>query len=1251
MLNEPDKTHSSRKYLPHLGYIGNQELKVPNYLFTSKPSASLPGHASFTAGYAHCRELVELVLARPVEEQHRRNQALTNFLRKREMTFSKLTKSGEYRIFNVPCTTTPLPVPKSLFDTVERSAQVLVASLRLVLQDIYGSQSVRKSAFVQSLPEDVRSNFINAVEKSPQYFPQLHDPVMRAYPFFDVVGLDLVLTEDLGDTSARGPRLVARELPFRLLEINAGSPSGASNNQHILEGLKQIDAEALATLGKVMPNDHFEVLGATYRSLGESWTGVRDGVQVILPPGGESGAAPEIHQLATYSGMIYADPGQLYRDSAGFIRLRTVSGDDPVVTAIYSRINSDSALFDPARKLLLRDAESGKPLYLTDPLSSPKKPKPVKNAQGEYIPLESNYTVPGAIEAIHDRKIYVGGLNRVLDNKIILAALCEHAPRFFKAELKAQGINPDEALPVSPPETLPSVASSIPVIEQSPEDWVIKSPNLSGGKGVYILKTLSQSERKEILSKARANPKDYAYQKLVRIGRIPIAKKDKAHAYHFANIAADIRLWAFYGANSTETARSLPRLTHNGLIRTAPVEKGSLSSIVNTSKGGGYAPMVVVDDIGHPGSVAIEALTLKRVPAPATSDMPHFVGGQLVQIAHIVGQLREILRAGSRAPVESLEAHTLCSNLKKQCREVLSFLHPTNMEPINEMIESLERHVKKTRIRAYFERRARLRVKATSSLALLEGSLPAAFFDKLDDLRALNALETETHSLTPADRERDRATLRQLKSIALGVRTWPAEQARLFAALGSLIELPFPAKPLSAVACHSLQFKLETFCLLAYEHLSQRRGGRAFAELFSKSEKPRELKFDVLFADAPRTQASNDDRALIATEEELRTGRLLVDSALVAEELRAARADWLATLAKKPRDLEAARRAHFAKHPAVAEYQELIDNPGASSPQAILKMLEVLPYAKYNVLQFARTQGVSPRDLFVSKLVDRRVALLSREQRAESQLSVDGFAGECFAQKRQMHGLFSDSRICLWAARELSPLIQAYTVGHELIHFHQIRVMMEREQKALKGGPLELARFINFYGNFLGLASGTLEAGTADVVLDRKPLFGFADLQEIGRGGPSWVADLKQALREGNDSWNRKVAELGSVTGYATDVSVQVKVKAIREVIPALENAKNIAFAQELGLKVPLDKSRSALPSANAQERARLAGRIEAQLRSPKLDWETLREIANHQYPGVRFARQAAVDESLTLRSPLSAISLCGSYNQTQQQQ
>jgi hypothetical protein len=209
--------------------------------------------------------------------------------------------------------------------------------------------------------------------------------------------------------------------------------------------------------------------------------------------------------------------------------------------------------------------------------------------------------------------------------------------------------------------------------------------------------------------------------------------------------------------------------------------------------------------------------------------------------------------------------------------------------------------------------------------------------------------------------------------------------------------------------------------------------------------------------------------------------------------------------------------------------------------------------------------------------------------------------------------------------------------------------MMEREIEALKGSPLEFARFLNFYGNFLGLASGTIEASSADVALDRKPLYGFADVMPFAKRGESWVSEMKRALKEGSSMWNEKLSRFGSTLGYSTDISVQVKVKAIREVVPALENAKNIIFAQELGLRLPLDPVRSALPAANEGQRARYAGLVQAQARSAKLDWEALRVIASHQYPGVRFARQAIAHQDLTLDAPLTAISLGGSYNQTQQ--
>ena len=125
--------------------------------------------------------------------------------------------------------------------------------------------------------------------------------------------------------------------------------------------------------------------------------------------------------------------------------------------------------------------------------------------------------------------------------------------------------------------------------------------------------------------------------------------------------------------------------------------------------------MVVVDDIGHPGAVGVDALTATRTPAPASSDLPHFVGAQLVQIAQIVAELREQLRAGTSSKVEALDAYSLCMSLKKQCREILSFLHPSNMESLNEMIETLERNVKKSRIRTHFERRAKLRTRIAIS--------------------------------------------------------------------------------------------------------------------------------------------------------------------------------------------------------------------------------------------------------------------------------------------------------------------------------------------------------------------------------------------------------------------------------------------------------------------------------------------------------------------------------------------------------
>jgi hypothetical protein len=434
------KKNSKKLYNPNLGFIGNVEVKVANYLFSAK---------KLRKAYQHAEPLAKQILEKDISSHYNESKKLTKFIKNRDLTFSKKTAKG-YKTFTVPCTTTVVPLQKSIFNEVERASQKLLISCRKVLQDLYSSKDIKSSEFVQSLPSDVKKIFIEACESSPSYFPQLHHKNMKDYPFMDNVGLDLVLVEDYVQQSEDFPKLIVKNnedklpnLPFRILELNAGSPSGASNNMNMLDGLYSQNPEILESLGRIMPNDHFKVLGETYKSLGESWTGIKDGVQVILPPGGSNGAAPEIHQLAAYSGLIYADTDQLYSDKDGFIRLRTVCKKNPIVTAAYSRINSDSALFDTKKGLTLRDPDTGEAIYLRDALKLGKdgKAEIITDINGKPVPLESAYAIPNVIDAIVNKKFYMGGLNRILDNKIILATLTHYAPKFYNDELIRLGVD------------------------------------------------------------------------------------------------------------------------------------------------------------------------------------------------------------------------------------------------------------------------------------------------------------------------------------------------------------------------------------------------------------------------------------------------------------------------------------------------------------------------------------------------------------------------------------------------------------------------------------------------------------------------------------------------------------------------------------------------------------------------------------------------------------------------------------------
>jgi hypothetical protein len=265
-------------------------------------------------------------------------------------------------------------------------------------------------------------------------------------------------------------------------------------------------------------------------------------------------------------------------------------------------------------------------------------------------------------------------------------------------------------------------------------------------------------------------------------------------------------------------------------------------------------------------------------------------------------------------------------------------------------------------------------------------------------------------------------------------------------------------------------------------------------------------------------------------------------------------------------------------------------------------------------------------------------------------LSAREDAGECFAKKRKSHGLFSDSDIFIWIRKELDPLTQIYTAGHEVIHFHQIEETTKMEAKALSDGAIAQAYFLNFYGNFLGVSAASLEGLSVDISVERQPLYGLAD-RIVPYFFSTFITEIRNGINSKREIYDSVLNKYGSLFGYMMPNSNQVRVKALQEVIPAMENAKNISFAKELGLEISWDEIRSALPSANNQQIKNNANKIKKIIKNPSLDYLALTAIGNHQFYGVSFARKLDMSNSLKLKPILSTISLGNSYNQTQQQQ
>jgi uncharacterized circularly permuted ATP-grasp superfamily protein len=1029
------------------------------------------------------------------------------------------------------------------------------------------------------------------------------------------VGLDLVLTG--GGSMNPG---ISGDLPFRILELNAGSPSGASNNASLLEGLFEADPEMAESIGPVFPNNHYRLLRETYRSLGEAWTGLNDGIQVILPPGGANGASPEIHQLAAYSGLVYCDPGQLFEDPRGYIRMRSSDGLNPVVTAAYSRINSDSALYDPGKGIFLRDPEDGRDLFCLDTLKPWKagRPEYLRDGAGRPVPLESDFTIPGALDAIHAGKFYLGGLNRVIDNKILLPLLIEYAPNFFKKELEEAGLDASRSR-LRAPEALPSAVASLPKIAKEPEEWVVKSPDLSGGSGVHILLSLSPSERKAILRKVRTNPSGFAYQRLVRIGRIPVAVREKEGRVLISNRTADLRMWVFFGGEG------LPKMPHNALVRFAPMERGPLSSIVNTSKGGGYAPFVVAASTSDSGAVSPRILGAPLRAIPLEFPFPAFAGAQVIQLARMSQELRERL-SGKNPGVK--EIFDLVRMLKTQAREVASFLDPRCMEPITCMEDRLSEAQSLRREEERAQRRIVLRAELARILKSIDPDLSSRGAMEID--RMLDPGGQFKISLLRSARKKTksrRADFQKLEDVLRGIRILDR----------------LPIQILSERIRSGMERELSRFFGICRKHLGASPHSRTFAAWFEEGASLNPVVFRESFlSNAPRTPR-------VSTEWEISKRMRLSDSEMVPAWVRQARARWIEVIeashhlpdSEKDGFLRDARRDQFQRFPKLSCLQSRMSRTGNRKGKALIPLLEVLPSAAFNLRSLAASEGVSLEEFLEGR---SRVGI----EFSSAQTGVSVPAGECLIRKATPHGLLSEGKCIIRIDQSGSELVQAFTLGHEAAHAFQLKEVMEAEARALRTGGDAFSEMMSRFSWFLASSSNARDGEYELGIRTRVPVHGLPDRMN-DPVDTSVIRDLRSALGAPGDRFQKTVREYGGGLGYLMEPEPGIRVKALREVIPALENAKNLLFAEECGLEIPLEITSSVLPAASPAQVKRFKEAIEARVR----DWmphpETHRIIANHQLFGVRFPLTPGILDA-GWREPLRPVYPSRGYNLTEQQ-
>ena len=621
---------------------------------------------------SYVEDFVATFFSKGVEETHELNKKMTDIHADNEMTFmTKDPVTGNYtKVSRVPFRGF-VPMPKNSYEKLTSSTEAFMKTFREVLQNVYSKKHTARNLTIDTIDKDSQKVFLDVLNSSIYYEPVLNNPVLKDYPFSPVIGFDFAI-KDIED--------ISKPISY---EANGSTPSGLTNNMLLRHALKTADFDLLKVAAKNMIQGNApQALRKTIESNAFEWTGQRDGITVVIGPGSGNAAHPDVSAIAEFSGMPLVKPEDLYIDKEGFVRLNSGLGkSDPKVTGVYSRVDESFLLQSSKKNIPIRDPDFYKEtnrriseqtgLNLLAHVGYDYKYNTKGEPVGVHVDefgnpklLETDYKIgkdpsrpheeqdDELVDALLNKKIYISNVGgRTLDDKRIFQIIADFlAKRYLKDGEK--GVGPTRTLLISELDEL----YSTPVSDLG--NYVIKEPDGSGGKGVYILSDISEEERIEIVEKVKKNPGYYTVQEFADQSLVTTTNTNESGELQFETTVMDLRYFAMLNGEDELVADP-----DAFLVRVA----SPLSASTNTSKGAGYGMLFIVD----PKNKTIKQLDESDSVLPDQPVIEIIGANRQVQLDMFGKQLSYLINATTQENI---------GNLSKYSLESMIFLHRDSMD-------------------------------------------------------------------------------------------------------------------------------------------------------------------------------------------------------------------------------------------------------------------------------------------------------------------------------------------------------------------------------------------------------------------------------------------------------------------------------------------------------------------------------------------------------------------------------------------